>query len=122
MLATSNLLAQLRPMTDDLIETAFTASILTEVTLIIICNNANNARGYSIYHDDIALSFDLDTALYIETSVPGNSTVKISALAEGAGISVAKGGSLAVASTLGGALTFSIYGTTARVTGYGGNL
>ncbi len=119
MLASGTILAQLRPPTTDVIVQAFTASTETEVSLIVICNNRNNSQGFSIYHDDDGTTFDLDTALYIESPVAANSTVRVESASVGAGILVSKGGTLAVASSFGGGITFTIYGTTARVTGYG---
>ena len=122
MIALGSQIAQVRPPTNNVIVNVFTASVLTEISLIKVCNTSGAAANFSFFHDDDGTTFDQTTAIYWGLPVNNASTFTFHALSEGAGILVSEGGSLALASSVGDALTISIYGTTARITGYEGSL
>ncbi len=116
MLAQANQLAQLRP-TPTTPVLAYTASVDTEITLVVICNTTAADANFSVYHDDDGTIFDDDTALYKLQLVPARDTIEIELSHAGAGISVASGGSIAVASDTADAINFTLYGITTRITG-----
>jgi hypothetical protein len=119
MLSKSQQLAQLRPdVTTPVV--ALTASINTEITLITVCNTTSNVVSFSLYHDDIALAnaFNDDNVLYKNKSLVANETFNILGNYPGAAISLRQGlGRLAVQSDTANALNFTVYGSTASITG-----
>jgi len=116
MLALASQLAQLRPA-DVIANLAYSASIQTEITRIVICNTVGTAQTFSIYHDDNGTTYNDDTALYKDSPIAANETLTVQLQNDGGGISVAAGGSIAVQSNLAGALNFTLYGITTRITG-----
>lgn len=122
MLARASQLAQNRPSGTTAVS-AFTASVLTEVTKIIVCNTTALNREFSIYHDDDGATFDDTTALYRSVVVEANNTYVIELMDDGAGISVSgpeqgpAAGQIGVQTNLANSLTFTLYGMTADVAG-----
>lgn len=116
MLAQSSQLAQVRPSVSTPVA-AYEASVDTEITLILICNTEDSDRVFSIYHDDDGNTFNDGTALYRGLTIAANNTYVIELPSPGAGISVARGGILAVQAHSPSSLTFSVYGTTTNITG-----
>ena len=100
----------------------FQASVTTEVSLIHVVNSSDASANFSLFHDDDGSTFNETTTLYWEHAIAANTTFRIAAPSVGAGIMMAAGGTLGVTSSVVGALTISIYGTTARITGYEGGL
>ncbi len=80
--APSSLLAQVRP-SNTTAATAFTASLRTEITRILVANTSASAATLRLFHLD------------------------------GAGITLLPSGTLGVRSGTGNALTFNVYGTVA---------
>ena len=93
----------------------FTASVVTEITKIVICNTTGTAANASIYHDDNGSTFDQTTALLYAKSIPANDYLIIDAHVGSGGVSVQKSGQIAVQSGTDSALTFTLYGRTANL-------
>jgi len=113
-LASGEQLAQSRPSGTTAVS-AFTASLVTEVTLIAICNTTAGAVNYSLYHDDDGSTFDQTTALHYSQSISANSTVYVGAESIGAGIVVKPDGQIGIQTSSANALTFTLYGVTEAV-------
>jgi hypothetical protein len=111
--ASGELLAQSRPAGTTAVS-AFTASLHTEITLIVICNTTGSAANVSIFHDDVGSTFDQTTAIYYVKAVPANDTIFIRAEA-GAGLHMSVDGQIGIQTATGSALTFSIYGITEAI-------
>ena len=109
--ASGQLLAQSRPANTSA-ATAFTASVRTEITSVVICNTTGSAATFSLYHDDDGTTFDQTTALVYAAAISANTTITVGAEGDGAGIHLTPGGSIGVQSGTSSALTFSIYGVT----------
>lgn len=92
-----------------------------EVTLIVVANTTGSAVDASVFHDDAGGStFDQTTALYYQVSVPGNSTLTISAESVGTGFVLSPGAQLGVQTGTANGLTFTIYGAVeSRARGMG---
>lgn len=116
MLAIASQLAQILP-TDTVVNTAYTAVIKTDVTLIIVCNVSTNARKFSIYHDDDGTTFDDTTALYKDEPIAASTTRRIEIQYEGGGISVEEGGAIGVKTDVASELNFTLYGMTQNIAG-----
>lgn len=111
MFASGQLLAQSRPANTST-ATAFTASVRTDLTQIIVSNTTGSAATFSIYHDDDGTTYDQTTALVYACSISGNTTVIIGSEGAGLGIQLSPGGSIGIQSGTSNACTFSIYGVT----------
>lgn len=92
--------------------TAFTATLRTEITAILVCNTSGAAATCRIFHDDDGTTFDQTTALLYDVSIPAGETLSISSDGENSGIAVSVGGSIGVRSSVASALTFTLYGVT----------
>lgn len=118
MLALGTLLAQVVPPTAATPVTGFTGDLpVTEVTTIFVCNTTGSTVSFSIYHDDSGTTYNNTTALYRLVNLAANSTTKVEFHGAGGGIAVRNGGTIGLETSTDAALTFSIYGVTARVTG-----
>jgi hypothetical protein len=93
----------------------YTATMITEVTRIIICNTTSSAADFSLYHDDDGSTFDETSALHFAQTVPPYSTVTIEAGNMGAGLMVTGSGQIGVQTSTSNALTFTLYGITQQV-------
>lgn len=115
-LATSSQIFQVRPsVTIPVI--AYTASLVTEIATILICNSSSAAARFSIFHDDDSGVATIATILYHEVSVAASHTEVIGGQYPGTGISIAPGGTLSVQSHTISALTFTAYGKTTSTIG-----
>ena len=81
------------------------------ITSIIVCNTTGGSVNYSIYIDNNGTTYDQTTALFYACALAANTTVIIESIA---GIpidrSTSAGGNLAVQTSSGSALTFTING------------
>lgn len=109
--------AQQRPAVTTSINT-YTASIVTEIRKIAICNTTGSVARFSIFHDDDGSTFDQSTALHYQQIIPANTTTMIDADMEAGGISVSIGGQVGIQTDTALALTFTMYGRTAEVARY----
>lgn len=107
-------LAQSRPAGTSAVS-LFTASIVTEITSLCICNTTGSASKFSVYHDDDGSTFDETTALHWTQTIPADSTVYISSNSVGAGFMVKASGQIGVQTDTGSALTFTLYGITENI-------
>jgi hypothetical protein len=110
-------IAQIRPSGTTAVE-AYTASIVTEIRKIAICNTTGSAALFSLFHDDDGSTFDETTALHYQQTVPPKTTITIDADMEAGGISVKVGGQIGVQTDTANAFTFTMYGRTAEVAPY----
>lgn len=108
--AAGSQLAQARPSGTSAVN-AFTATLITEITKIVVSNTTASAAAYSIYHDDDGSTFDQTTSLFYEISLAANSTVVIDSTV-GAGFHMSPSGQIGIKTGTGSALTFTIYGVT----------
>jgi hypothetical protein len=109
--ASGSQLAQSRPSGTSAVS-VFTASMVTEVTKIVIANTTGSAADAYIFHDDDGSTFDQSTALIYNKSVPANDYITLEAGAIGGGLFVSDGGEIGVQTDTGSALTFTLYGIT----------
>ena len=114
MFASGSQLAQARP-SDSTATTAFTASIPTEITRIVVCNTTGSSAAYSVFHDDDGSTYDEGTALFYGVALAANSSDVIDFGGMGGGIQVRKGGAIGVKTGTGSAITFTLYGITSNV-------
>ena len=113
MFAKGSLLAQFRPSASA--STAYTSTLRTEITQIVVCNTTGVATTYGIYHDDDGATFDATTALFHDAPIAANSTVMVVSDAVGSGFMMGRGASIGVDVGTDQAVTFSIYGVTEDV-------
>ena len=106
-------LAQIQPSASA--STAFTATLRTEVTRIMVCNVSGSGATFDIYHDDDGTTFDGTTALFWQANIPSNSTVEVLSETLGSGVMMARGGSIGVKASINQSLTFTLYGVTEAV-------
>lgn len=110
--ASGSQLAQARPAGTSAVA-LYTATMRTEATLLVIANTTGTAAAYSVYHDDDGTTYDATTALAEAVSLAANATVYLLASpAPGCGLVVRSGGTLAIKTGTGSALTFTLYGVT----------
>ena len=109
--ASGSQLAQSRPAGTTAVN-AFTATLLTEITRIVVANTTGTAAAMSIYHDDDGSTFDATSALYEAKNVPANDSIEIKSESIGGGLMVAASGQIGIKTGTGNALTFTIYGIT----------
>jgi len=115
--AAGSQLAQSRPSGTSAVS-AFTATIQTEISVIVICNTTVSAAKFSIYHDDNGSTFDQTSALHYAQNIPASSTVYITSDSVGAGVTLSPDGQLGIQTDTANALTFSIYGVTEEINVY----
>jgi len=102
------LAGQLRPA-NTTAATLYTATLKSEITRILIANTTGSAATFRLFHDDDGTTMDETTALVWDNSVASGAYVDLQAYLDGAGITIAAGGSLGCRSGTGNALTFSVY-------------
>lgn len=113
MFAKGSQLAQLRPSASA--STAYTTTLRTEITQIVVCNTTGSATTYDVYHDDDGTTYSTDTALFYGVALPANTTVTIVSDALGSGFMMARGASLGVKPGTDQAVTFTVYGVTEEI-------
>lgn len=111
MQASGFLLGQSRPNGTSALS-LYDASLITEVTKIIVANVTGTDTTFSLYHDDDGSTYDENSALFFSVPIEGNTTVMLTADTLNGGITLSPGGSLGHQSGTANALTFSAYGTT----------
>lgn len=117
MLAIASQLAQNRPTVTTSLA-AFTGVLpVTEITRIVVCNTSVGSANFSLFHDDDGTSYGAGTALYWANALAAGATQVIDFQAAGGGLSIKVGGTLGIQTSVASALTFTIYGVTADVTG-----
>lgn len=104
-----SLLAQARPA-NTTAATAYTASIQTEITRIVVANTSGGAATFRIFHDDDGSTYDQTTALYYDIAAAADTTYTIEAAGQGTGLFVAPTGTIGVRTSVNSAFTFSLYG------------
>jgi hypothetical protein len=114
MFASGSQLAQVRP-SDTAAATAYTATMRTEITRMVVCNTTGSAAVWSLYHDDDGTTASEVTALYFSQAIAANTTALIDFGGVGGGIHVQPGGSVMVKSGTGNAITYTFYGVTSGV-------
>lgn len=92
---------------------AFTATLPTEVTCIVVCNTSGADATCRLFHDDDGSTYDESTALFWDVAVAAGETLVISAQSPSSTIQVGIGGTVGVRSSVASALTFTLYGVTA---------
>lgn len=113
MIASGSQLSQSRPSVTTA-QSAFTASLVTEIGLIVVCNTTGTAADCSIYHDDDGSTFDQSTALLYQKSIPANDYLLLDARSFGY-ITVKPSGQIGIQSGTANALTFTLYGITEEI-------
>lgn len=115
-LAAASPLFQILPtVASPTITTAFTASISTEITrIIIVCHDAAN-ENYSIYHARDGAGFSTSNLLYANVRIVDEETQLIEAPALNCGIGLDIGDSIGIEVVDGSRVTFTAYGVTADV-------
>lgn len=96
-------------------QTLYTALATTEITRIQICNITNNNVHYYLYHDDSGASYGTATALVFNKLLSGHAVEVIEAQSQGSGITVKKGGTIGVSSSIASHLNFIVYGIVQMV-------
>ncbi len=95
---------------------AFTASVGTEITRLLVCNNTGSAATFRVYHLPTGVSASaLDYALWYDVSVAANTTFLFGGDGGNAGIHLEEGESIVVRSGTGNSLGFHAYGVTASI-------
>lgn len=112
--AQGELLGQVMPDSTDPV-TIYTATLRTEILLItavVLDGNPN----ISVYHDDAGTTFDDAHQIYLRSAAAVDDPPFIfQARGAGGGIMVKPGGSIAVQTSVAEAVTFSVYGITAKL-------
>lgn len=110
MPARSSLVTQISP-SDASPNLAHEANLNIEFTKIIVCNTSNAASSFSIFHDNSGNNvFDATTALYFNSPINVGETRIVEAASDDSGITLKKGGQIAVQTSAPNSLTFSLYG------------
>lgn len=90
--------------------TVYTASQRVEITRVVVCNTANAARQFSLFHDEAGTgSYSTTNALYYSQSLSANTTMVIDAQVSGGGFSLTKNAKLG-ANVSATDITFTFYG------------
>lgn len=114
MFASGSQIAQTRPSGTSAVS-AFTASIATEITQIVIANTTASPANASIFHDDDGSTFSQATALLYSIPIAAYTTTVWESPGVGSGIMVKPDGQIGVQTGTANALTFTIYGITERI-------
>ena len=103
-------IAQIRPG-DTSAATAYTATMKTEITHIVVANTTGVDADFTICHDDDGTTFDESTALFWAVELKANTSQQICCVA-GSGLMIEAGGSIGVISGTASAITYTFYGHT----------
>ncbi len=95
--------------------TVFTATINTELTRLLICNNTGGAVTFRFYHVPEGGAAGLDNALWYDKSIAANDTFSFAGDTNNGGIHMEEGDFLVVRSSSGNALGFHGYGVGANI-------
>ena len=99
------------------VASVYTAPILTEVTLIVICNTTGSAAAFDLHHADDGGAAATSNAIYYGKSVGANDSLFIKAENANAGLMLKKDAVLHFRSGTADALTISVYGITKSIVG-----
>lgn len=80
------------------------ASTITQIAKIILCETAGNTPAFRIFLDNDGTTYDETTALYFDTAMTANGTTTIE------GNWWMTGGNLAVRTSAGSEITFTVFG------------
>jgi len=109
MAETAGQLGQLRPA-DTTAASLYSpaASVSARLTRMTVCNNTGGAVTCRIFLDDDGSTYDEDSAIYYDKSVPANDTLPVEEIR---GVYMNNSaGNLAVRSATGDALNFMVWG------------
>lgn len=95
--------------------TVFTATLLTELTRLLVCNTTGGAVTFRLYHIPAGELVDLDYAVWYDKSVAANDTFTFGGDTNNGGIHLEEGDMIAVRSSSADALVFHGYGVTANI-------
>lgn len=101
--------------TNDSNATVFTATLLTEITRLLICNNTAGAVAFRLYHVPSGGAAGLDNALWYDKSIAANDTFSFAGDTNNGGIHLEEGDFIVIRSATGNALGFHGYGVTANI-------
>lgn len=110
--AQGELLGQVTPP-DDEPTVIYTAALRTEI-LLVSAVVLDSTATIELFHSDNGLTFDDSTLIYSASRDAGDPFI-FQARGAGGGIMIKPGGSLAVRAGAGDAVTFSVYGITAKL-------
>jgi|TARA_R100001244_G_scaffold124675_2_gene94550 hypothetical protein len=82
----------------------------SEILQILVCNTSGSAATFRIFHDDNGTTYDQTTALYYDKSVNADDTLRIWPNKPPGFAMYNTDGNLAVRTSSGNALTFTVYG------------
>lgn len=77
-----------------------------EIDTIIVCNTTSSDATFRLFHDDDGTTYDQSTAFAYDANCPANQSVHLEFLNP----LIMRGGNLAVRTSTGNALTFTVYG------------
>ena len=104
----SKVLAQLRPADTNAASLYSPPDNRTvEITALLVCNQSGSAATFRIFLDDDGTTYDQTTALYYDVPLGADLTWEITV--KGWGM-IVTAGNLAVRSSVGNALTFTLFG------------
>ena len=99
------ILAQFRPSDTNAVSVySPPASTITQITRTLVCETAGNTPTFRIFLDNDGTTYDETTALYFDTAMSANGTTTIE------GNWWMSGGNLAVRTSAGNEITFTIFG------------
>ena len=109
MATSGSLIAQTRP-SNTTASTAYTATLKTSISRIIVVNTTGSAATFRLFHDDDGSPYDETTAVVWDNSIASGGYVDLQAYLDAGAITIAVSGTLGVRSGTGNALTFNVYG------------
>lgn len=108
-----NLLAQVRPAGTGAVLLLDAGQSRVEVTLIMIAANA--AITVDLHHDNDGQTYDNTNLIADALPVTASNPVAFQAQSPGTGITIRRGGSLGVATSVADSAVISVYGNVAQV-------
>ncbi len=99
------ILAQSRPSDTTAVSVYSPASgVRAQITRVLVCETAGNTPSFRIFLDNDGTTYDQTTALFYDKAMAANNTTEIE------GDWYMNGGNLAVRTSAGNELTFTIFG------------
>jgi hypothetical protein len=83
-----------------------------EIRKIVVCNTSGSGTTFRIFHSQASTTYDETTALYWDVAIAADTTTSY---VEEFWMDGREGGNFAVASGVGNALTFTVYGSAERI-------
>jgi len=109
--AQGTLLAQNRPTVTTQI-VLFTATLRTEISRLVVCNNTGSGAAFRLYHTIGAAAAVIANAVYYGKVILLNDTLIQDGNSIGAGFAMARADRIVIESLTANALTFHLYGVT----------